>query len=924
MLPERLSLSRRAVWSKSASARGEFCSQDNFSLPLQPPQHQQRSPKTRLSLERLLTHLIDLGIAATFFVVPLFLAGLHAIGRLAFVTSVSMAAIAWSIRNLLSTAKRPARSGIEWIILAAALLLLIQLSFLPSNTLRVIAPNQATLLPIWSATEGTGKEFDTWNQLSLYPASTRYGASLFLTASLLFFVTLQRIDSLYDIERFLLFTIAAATFFAVLALGQFLFGNGKFLWLYEHPFRKSLGAAQGPFSNANHLAHFLAISLGPLIWLFVRIHQSAAWPHTSSTPSVLSPARQYDGPNRRRRHAIATWICLATILTTVCLSFSRGGILVSLAVAIFVLLWLVRLQLINKRVLASLTIAILSVAITLSIYGLGPLLKQFEALTTALIPDHQSFSRWTLWSADWKVFQDFPLFGTGVGTHSSVYPIHLSKNLDFEYTYAENGYLQLLIETGLVGAALFLILFGTTLYWCWTTMRQREQPRIAATGAAITASLLASALHSLWDFVWFVPACLAPTLVLLACICRLHHFAKPPARKLQPPPQGLSYPVRFAICAMICGVCFLSVRLNIGPARAALHWDHYLHLSQTGPQGAEEQQQLSYQMLTSLSQVVSCDPSHSRAHLRLASLCLQQFDAQQSVSINNMPLSQIRAAAYASEFSNLGELHNWLNRSLGKNRQWLDLAQQHAYRAACLCPLEGRCYAILSEVVFLEGGVQLDEETLLNQALQLRPRDSNILLTAGSHAASLGNLNAASEFWKQVFQSSTTDRQLLITALSGQLPPRFFLQAFQPDKAGLIDLLQHYRNINHLDGAGLCAAQLFDTVMAEILAFPAAQTAAMWMQAFSLANYLKDPAATLNCLKKAAILSPQDSRIRRLLVQELLRQGKLGEAQKHIHRQLQQNPKSKHFRALHAQLQVHRSPKQNPQHPEVVRTATAR
>ena len=52
-----------------------------------------------------------------------------------------------------------------------------------------------------------------------------------------------------------------ATLLAVVGVAQYLFGNGKFLWIYQHPYRDTFDAVQGPFIDKNHFAHLLALGV---------------------------------------------------------------------------------------------------------------------------------------------------------------------------------------------------------------------------------------------------------------------------------------------------------------------------------------------------------------------------------------------------------------------------------------------------------------------------------------------------------------------------------------------------------------------------------------------------------------------------------------------------------------------------------------
>ena len=69
-------------------------------------------------------------------------------------------------------------------------------------------------------------------------------------------LVLQRLRRLEDIERWMRWVALAAVSLAVIGLVQYFAGNGRYLWIYEHPFRSADGAVKGPFVNQNHFAHF--------------------------------------------------------------------------------------------------------------------------------------------------------------------------------------------------------------------------------------------------------------------------------------------------------------------------------------------------------------------------------------------------------------------------------------------------------------------------------------------------------------------------------------------------------------------------------------------------------------------------------------------------------------------------------------------
>jgi len=67
--------------------------------------------------------------------------------------------------------------------------------------------------------------------------------------------------------------------------------------------------------------------------------------------------------------------------------------------------------------------------------------------------------RWKIWAGTLQMIRDFPLFGAGLGTFTQVFPMYRSFHIRGLATHAENDFLQLASEAGLLGFILLLILF---------------------------------------------------------------------------------------------------------------------------------------------------------------------------------------------------------------------------------------------------------------------------------------------------------------------------------------------------------------------------------------------------------------------------------------------------------------------------------
>jgi len=88
-----------------------------------------------------------------------------------------------------------------------------------------------------------------------------------------------------------------------------------------------------------------------------------------------------------------------------------------------------------------------------------------DAVISRFFTTSESFEdRWTIWVNTFRIIQDYPLFGTGIGTFVQVFPMYRSFHIRGLMTHAENDFLQLISEVGLLGIGLLGILFFYLFY----------------------------------------------------------------------------------------------------------------------------------------------------------------------------------------------------------------------------------------------------------------------------------------------------------------------------------------------------------------------------------------------------------------------------------------------------------------------------
>jgi O-antigen ligase len=130
--------------------------------------------------------------------------------------------------------------------------------------------------------------------------------------------------------------------------------------------------------------------------------------------------------------------------------------------------------------------------------------------------------RWKIWVNTFQIFKDFPLFGSGLGTFVQVFPMYRSFHIRGLATHAENDFLQLASEVGIIGAGLLLILFFFLFFKALSGIRlmsHREAGRYI--GISGLVGILALMLHSIVERNIQVPANAFLYTFILAMVLRI-------------------------------------------------------------------------------------------------------------------------------------------------------------------------------------------------------------------------------------------------------------------------------------------------------------------------------------------------------------------------------------------------------------------
>ncbi|MCP4219546.1 MAG: O-antigen ligase family protein [bacterium] len=120
------------------------------------------------------------------------------------------------------------------------------------------------------------------------------------------------------------------------------------------------------------------------------------------------------------------------------------------------------------------------------------------------------------WSQSIFMLRSFPLGGVGFGTLDSIELMHQQeRQVELPY-HANNGYLEVLTEGGLMGGTLFLLLIGTLLFTYLQMWWHRRHPGVKIVGLGVAVSLVTASVYFIFNTAWRIPSNLLVFFLLLA------------------------------------------------------------------------------------------------------------------------------------------------------------------------------------------------------------------------------------------------------------------------------------------------------------------------------------------------------------------------------------------------------------------------
>ena len=772
---------------------------------------------------------VDLCFAALILFFPFVMGGRQAHGQLLLVILASALTGFWCAFQFIQKERVYIWSRVEWLLAAGVGLVCLQLCSLTPEQLTWLSPQVYKSLPLWRASASSSASLGVWDKISFIPQETKSGLTILIAYVLIFLVAVQRIRSQRDVERMLKLIGISGAAMAIFGIVQRFTSNGNFFWFYDNPFSTTDLVLKGAFTNRNHFAHFLALAIGPLAW----------WTATSMKKSAATQNQfQRTASGFRGDPAMLALLCLGFVALALLLSLSRGGALAAFAAGTVSLLAVWLAKMLSGRIALGLCGLGMLLICALMIYGEQDVQQRMDQLVSGDVEQlDESGGRRVIWNAVMRGIQDFSWLGTGIGSHREVYPMYLvevPKHDQHEFTHAENGYLQVCLESGGIGLALVVCGFLIAMGWSISGMRQAPSSEVMLMLAAGLAVLCANLTHSATDFVWYCPACVVIVVLIAACLCR----TKQMVRSHRGGHSGMRFmPVSVWVTCLVGTGCLAAWMVNVRMpyVMAESHWHDYMRLATAlvPDEDKTEAEDLRARLLA-LTAAERANPNHARTHLRLGMSYRQLFLLVQMNSDNPMELSHFREAAIDSGFSKKEDLYAWLERATGPHLKYLEHAVQHTRRAMELCPLQGQAYLYMSEMAFLELAGADARDELIAQALLVRPYHPRILYEAGREALIAGHTENAIELWASAFERSVPFRDKIIRQLAPNVAAQFFLNYFDPDWDALHVIGNHYRGLKRtFDLESILRAHAQESIrLAKEDGQDSEQTMQYWMAAY--------------------------------------------------------------------------------------------
>lgn len=360
--------------------------------------------------------------------------------------------------------------------------------------------------PLWSAAataldDGAGID----GAISLDPAASLDVTMRFLAYGVIFWLALHMSRGRDRALQALWVIVVAGTLYAVYGLIVKFSGSNTILWFDKWAYENVVTST---FVNRNNYATYGGLVILTSLCLLTRYADEAA---------AMGVANRTGWVYMLENMGAQVYILLAALFvqaTALLLTGSRGGLL---ATAIGVMVFLAALTIYKRRRIRRTIVYVGLIAAA----GLALLSFSGGELASRLNEAQQDLAgRGKVWTLTREAIAERPMLGTGLGTFADVYLQIRDERLPAHsqpFVRAHNGYLELILEGGFIGAAL---LFGALAWlglWCLYGAVVRRNDGVYPCLGLGAFALVGS--HAWVDFSLQIPAVAATFALIVGVAC---------------------------------------------------------------------------------------------------------------------------------------------------------------------------------------------------------------------------------------------------------------------------------------------------------------------------------------------------------------------------------------------------------------------
>lgn len=304
---------------------------------------------------------------------------------------------------------------------------------------------------------------------SAVPSASLKPVAIFLSFMLWYFLIANLIRSWEWVERTVSSLLCSATLVALYGVYQNFFVGAVTTWQDVGMFSDISGRVVSTFENPNVLAEYLILCF------------------------PIAAARLLEAKTKRRR---LVSLCVCGVLGA-CLVFtwSRGAWL-GLLIGLFLFFLFFSDKTLVAVLLGFCAVPFLPFVLPESITN--------RFLSIGNLADTSTSYRVHIWQGVLKMLRDHFLGGIGVGVDvfHKVYPLYSLSGIE-SAPHSHNLYLQVLVECGIFGLLMFLILLIVYAQYGFTRLSKPMNPRYRLLFAGIFCGVVAVLAQGMTDYIWY-------------------------------------------------------------------------------------------------------------------------------------------------------------------------------------------------------------------------------------------------------------------------------------------------------------------------------------------------------------------------------------------------------------------------------------